>query len=405
MGLLANRAKRAPAQRQLAAAEKLASTLATPDVEAIASALAEAQEASCTDAELLQRAIDCMRALQSERIEAAQRASIAAATDELMQLVVAATADAASESSLDALESAILDADAQGVPKQTIGTAASELQRARTQRQEDRLRRAIANGSEAALQAAVQAARASKKRSSANNGGWRWDAALLARAEEALKLARRASAARNHLRRTADMSGPAALERAIAQAKGDQYCPPDEIMRAERMLRQRRKEQRILRWLTVLRAARQSMIIGERREHWHMEMVAGTGGSAATQMELLTSLGELKLEVARRRANPHIQPPAWLHLVTEALERFPSPALTPSQLARAKASVRRAASSKLSRTALRALQEMLRTFHPDKNGSFGPTWLAVVEELTKLAVELYSECQARIADQPGLYSA
>ena len=115
-----------------------------------------------------------------------------------------------------------------------------------------------------------------------------------------------------------------------------------------------------------------------------------------SQAELKVRLALLQQEVRKRLGNIFAKPPAWLYLVTEAYERFPSPALSDSQLARAKASAKQAANSQISRTILRALMEMIRTYHPDKNRIFGAAWSAIAEELTKLGVHLYSEYQTRI---------
>jgi hypothetical protein len=68
------------------------------------------------------------------------------------------------------------------------------------------------------------------------------------------------------------------------------------------------------------------------------------------------------------------------------------------QLARAHKSARQAAQSHLRRSVLRALMDLIRNYHPDKNRpeSFGEAWASLAEELTKLAVEVHSEYKTRI---------
>ena len=55
-----------------------------------------------------------------------------------------------------------------------------------------------------------------------------------------------------------------------------------------------------------------------------------------------------------------------------------------------------AAKSRISRTVTRALMEVVRTYHPDKNHSFGAAWSDAASEITRLGLRLVGEYQARI---------
>ena len=412
-------------------------------LERINFALTEAKEAcieaGIEDEPLLSSGAAYAKVIMDERLAASQAASVAEAVASLQGLMdAAASSEGASFSDLDALDAALPEARENGVPSALMQEAQGVLKRARAQHSEKGLRAAIASRSQKALHRELAAARKStpKGRKGAasgrggrgggggaardgGEGGGEIDPGLVEEADRLLQTLRRQDAAAARLRRSIEMSGPAALAREVEAARSDPHMPPGELRRAERALARRLKEQRLQKWLRVLQEARQALAVeahrawqAEQLAGWHAELVSGEGElSAQSEAELKRALELLTHEVKKRlaraeRASPQSRAqskavmtdvePAWVFLVREAYERFPSPALSAAQLARAKASSKQAASSQLSRTVLRALMELIRVYHPDKNAQFGRAWSAIAEELTKLAVMLYQEYQTRL---------
>jgi hypothetical protein len=345
---------------------------------------------------------------QRARLAAAQASQMKAAANTLKALVEVVAAEdtrgaPAALEALEALEAGVADAREEGVAAATIRDAEVALQLGRKQHAEATLRAALVSGREAALAAAVTSVKKAARRSSGGRaGGGRTplvDAALITEAEKTLTRLRSQSAARDRLRRVVEMSGPAALARAIDAARTDPHMPAGEVARAERVLLRRRREQRILRWLHVLREAQRSQVLAERRSLWSKQLNSRTFDGSLSHAQMLVSIAQLQAQVRMRlQQPPSASPPAWLYLINECYERFPTPALTPVQLARAHKSARQAAQSHLRRSVLRALMDLIRNYHPDKNRpeSFGEAWASLAEELTKLAVEVHSEYKTRI---------
>ena len=414
-------------------------------LERINFALTEAKEAcieaGIEDEPLLSSGAAYAKVIMDERLAASQAASVAEAVASLQGLMdAAASSEGASVGDLDALDAALPEARENGVPSALMQEAQGVLKRARARHSEKGLREAIASRSQKALHRELAAARKSTPKgrkgaasgrggrgggSSAardgGEGGGEIDPGLVEEADRLLQTLRRQDAAAARLRRSIEMSGPAALAREVEAARSDPHMPPGELRRAERALVRRLKEQRLQKWLRVLQEARQALAVeahrawqAEQLAGWHAELVSGEGElSAQSEAELKRALELLTHEVKKRlaraeRASTQSRAqskshavmtdvePAWVFLVREAYERFPSPALSAAQLARAKASSKQAASSQLSRTVLRALMELIRVYHPDKNAQFGRAWSAIAEELTKLAVMLYQEYQTRL---------
>ena len=301
-----------------------------------------------------------------------------------------------------------------GVASAVVAEVEAGLQRAHAERAEAMLRAAMAARTEADLTHAIQSVK--KKRNGRINGtnerrdsgrsrpqpsdrnnrgdasvSIKVDAALLADAEKLLAALRRETAAAKYLRRTADMSGPAALARAIAVARSDPHTPHDALTHAEGLLRRRQKEQKMLRWLHVLQEARREQQEKDQRDRWASALNSGHGID-----EMLPAVHALREEVIRKAANPRSSPPAWLHFCRQTLWQLPSPSLSPANLAKAKASVEVAANSTIARTAVRALMEVVRAYHPDKNRAFGDAWSEAAEEITKVGLMLVGEYKARL---------
>ena len=425
MGLFSSSGKTRRAKAQEDALDSLRAAMEVEDdLDGVMKALAAAKEACAnndTGSPLLTEAAELVQKILDARLAASQANSAAEACEVLNKLMAASLADDAGPLSLEALESALPEADEAGVPQRLLAQAVATLKTARARQSEKKLRAAITSRSERTLYQELTSARKatprrpfSTSRSSSRSGGGGGgtiggggavaiDSALLDEAEQVLQSIRRQDAAAQRLRRVVEMSGPAALAKAVEVARGDPHMPAKELARAERALARRQREQKLMRWLHVLQEAHRAQVMQAQRERqavqrdgWQAELQSGGELSAVSEAELKQQVGVLHQEVHKRLGNPFAKPPAWLYLVTEALERFPSPALSAPQLARAKASARQAANSQISRTVLRALMEMIRTYHPDKNQAYGEAWSAIAEELTKLGVHLYSEYQTRI---------
>lgn len=398
---------------------------------ALAVAREACAEAGMEDEPLLKSGSIRAQHILDARLAASQKASVDEAIGWLCKLMAEAEAETAGQRELDALEAALPDAEEAGVPPSLLQTASAALKLARAQHSEKALRAAMASKSQRALHRELTSLRKAapkgrKSSTSSKDGGRgstardrdssagiaRVDPALLDEAEELLQTLRRQEAAAARLRRSVEMSGPAALAKAVEAARADPHMPAGELKKAEAALARRQKEQKLQKWLRVLQEARASLAEEALRarqaaqvEGWQLELRDGNELSAESEAGLRRELAALTDELRKRLASADRAAAlsgrprgdsAWVYLVTQAYERFPSPALSAAQLSRAKASSKQAASSQLSRTVLRALMELIRVYHPDKNGQFGRAWGAIAEELTKLAVSLYQEYQTRL---------
>ena len=393
---------------------------------ALAVAREACAEAGMEDEPLLKSGSIRAQHILDARLAASQKASVDEAIGWLCKLMAEAEAETAGQRELDALEAALPDA-----APSLLQTASAALKLARAQHSEKALRAAMASKSQRALHRELTSLRKAapkgrKSSTSSRDGGRgstardrdssagaaRVDPALLDEAEELLQTLRRQEAASARLRRSVEMSGPAALAKAVEAARADPHMPAGELKKAEAALARRQKEQKLQKWLRVLQEARASLAEEALRarqaaqvEGWQLELRDGNELSAESEAGLRRELAALTDELRKRLASADRAAAlsgrprgdsAWVYLVTQAYERFPSPALSAAQLSRAKASSKQAASSQLSRTVLRALMELIRVYHPDKNGQFGRAWGAIAEELTKLAVSLYQEYQTRL---------
>ena len=404
--------------------------------------------------------------LLAERLAQAQQSQVRESTVALRQAIDAyAGTHTPSERAADQLEQALEEARDVGIHPDLLAEGQRVLRDRELAQLEGALRLAIGKGTEGGLQAAITQA---KKRAAAKKIGGAAAAAaaavspsLLVEAEEALKSLRRTNAARARLERDIEMAGPAALARAVEVARCDQYTPPKTLAKAERILRQRRREQCAQRWLDALRETARQRGHGARplphaggqrdgpfrdplRAFWegaadgpvqlwacaectflnhfarpscemcgsrrppnatttaapagpHGGGPSGAGGGGAARLpSRQPRLEALGAEVRRKLREPLASPPAWLHFLQGVYAEFPPPALRPSQLARARASLVQAGHSRLARTVPRALMEAIRIYHPDKNAESGPEWRQLAEEITKMANELHGEYKARI---------
>ena len=424
-----------PAKRQLRMLDDALQQCSAEDfddrsVEALGSAIRAAKVAGVS-AERVGAASATLQQRLDERLvrlHATQRREDVAALNAAM----AAAATDSDEGALERLEGVL--AESSGAPVALVGEAEAALMRLRRERLEARLRAAIASSAEAALQRAVAEARKLHDRREA----CAVPKALLAEAEAVLQGARRVAAARSQLERTMEMSGPAALRRAVDAARTDPHMPPETIARAEALLAEREREQRRHRWLEALYEAQRrqaeehlgrwrashnlpgwgcprctfanaghmpacEICEAPRPAHAAPPTAAPLWPSASSWASAVASpshrIQALATEVERRRRGAHQHgahqqdSPAWLFFVRAAYDHFPAPGLTPAQRAKAKASLHRASNSRLSRTAPRALMEAIRIYHPDKNrvDEYGAEWAAAAEELTKMATALYTE--------------
>ena len=373
-----------------------------------------------------------VQGLLDKRLAAAQAEQLNKDSVKLRRAIDQSTS--ADPAALARLEVELSEGRESGLPSQLLAEGAAALSNGRVKALEKQLRAAIVRQSDTALFAAIKEA----KKAAERRDGTRVRVArdLLAEAEEALKVARRAAQKTAMLERTMEMAGPAALERALAAARDDPHMPEGAVARAEAALVERRREQRYHRLLEALQQAQQKAL-EERRARWRSKRVrlpdwpcprctflnngpmpfcemceadrpaahvaaamAEAEEDAADDVQAgeLRQLGALAADVRRRLDDPHARPPAWLHFLRVAYAQFPAPGLRPEQLNKARARLQQAAKSRVARTVPRALMDFIRLYHPDKNRveECGPLWARVAEELTKTATHLYGEYQARI---------